>query len=168
MQLVENIQRSNLKSLEIENALYIMVTRGDSQQDIVLLLNKSKSWVSDILKAHEIRSKIKADTSNVTSSALKYLRNIDEKTINKIIPEIIKNGGTVAAVKLASRQIEGNTPPVSIEADNNKKTVKAQNEATGEQDYLKVLFSHLDKMINSGHDKEQIIEKISDYLEYYK
>lgn len=180
IQITENIQRSNLKSVEIENALKKMIDRGDSQQDIVLLLNKSKSWVSDVLKAHEIRAKIKTDTSIITSSALKHLRSVPVNTISKIIPEIIENGGTVAAVKLALRKYEESINPKRADTEiipkheskdpekRNKQGVKDQSETPAAQNHFKGLFVQLDKLVDSGHAKEQIIESVNSYLEGLK
>ncbi len=180
IQITENIQRSNLKSVEIENALKKMIDRGDKQQDIVLMLNKSKSWVSDVLTAEKIRSKIKIDTSVITSSALKHLRNIPEKTINTIIPEIKASGGTVAAVKQALLKIEESKKPITGQAEkpelkkdikpnkDNKKVDSGQDSVPVTQDPFNALFNQIDKLIDSGHDSALIMNKISNYLEVLK
>lgn len=102
LQLTENIQRSNLSHIEIEAALKKMSDKGMSQVEISNRINKSKQWVSDHLKAEEIREKIEEagiDTKDMPSSAVQILRSVPEKDLPEVAQKVKENGGTVQAAK---------------------------------------------------------------------
>ncbi len=102
LQLTENIQRSNLSHIEIETALRKMIEKGMRPVDISNRINKSKQWVSDHLKAEEIREKIEEagiDTKDIPSSAISVLRSVPEKDLPVVAQKVKENGGTVAAAK---------------------------------------------------------------------
>jgi ParB family chromosome partitioning protein len=102
LQLTENIQRSNLSHKEIESALRKMSDRGMKQTEIAARINKPKQWVSDHLKAEEIREKIEKsgiDTTEIPSSAIQVLRSVPENELPTVAQKVKENGGTVAAAK---------------------------------------------------------------------
>lgn len=101
IQLTENIQRSNLNPIELENGLKKMINLGMTKQEIANRLNKRLTWVCDTLKACEIREKIKADTSDISSTAMSQLRTVNKEDLPEVIKEIKENGSTVQAVKNA-------------------------------------------------------------------
>lgn len=102
LQLTENIQRSNLSHIEIETALKKMSDKGMSQKQISTRINKSKQWVSDHLKAEEIREKIEdagIDTKDMSSATISQFRSVPEKELPAVAQNVKDKGGTVEAAK---------------------------------------------------------------------
>lgn len=153
--LAENIQRSQLDSEEIEIALKHMIDQGKKPQQIANEIDKSLSWVCDRLKAGEVRAVIEVDSENISSTALSHLRNLPKKTINKIIPEIKENGGTVDAARNAVKNIKSKNEKLYINKPENK-------------DPFSDVYDQIKLLIRLDIDKKEIIETITKYIEGLK
>ena len=100
MQLIENIQRSDLTVTEKENALKKMIAAGYSQKQIAEELCKPLSWVSDILKGSEVRQIVAAagvNTDGIATKTLSQIRSIPKDELPAVVEQIKENGGTVRA-----------------------------------------------------------------------
>lgn len=100
LQMIENIQRTDLTSQDKENAIREMLAKGLSQKEISDLLSKPISYVSDIVAGTKVRDKVEAagvDTSSLNTRALAQLRSIQPKDLPEKVQELNKKGGTNAA-----------------------------------------------------------------------
>jgi ParB/RepB/Spo0J family partition protein len=116
LQLIENLQRSDLSSAEKERAVMEMLNDGHTQTEISDALCKPASWVSDLLAAYRVRQKADAagvDASAISSKALGQLRSVDEVDIPYAIGKTLELGGTLAAATRVLKEYRGE--PVSDE-----------------------------------------------------
>lgn len=61
-QLIENIQRENLKDSDIENAIVILLENGKiKQNELAEKIGKSPAWVSKNITAHEERKRLELE-----------------------------------------------------------------------------------------------------------
>ena len=81
LQMIENIQRTDLTAQDKENAIREMLEKGLSQKEIAELLSKPISYVSDIVAGTKVREQAEAagvDTSSLKTRALAQLRSVNE------------------------------------------------------------------------------------------
>lgn len=100
LQLIENVQREDLESVDVETAIKALVTAGMSQKEIAEKLSKSLSWVHDRLAGTEVRENAEArgiDTSGMTTKALSQLASVPGEQLSDVINQAKANGGTVKA-----------------------------------------------------------------------
>ncbi|MBQ9237795.1 MAG: ParB N-terminal domain-containing protein [Treponema sp.] len=100
IQLIENVQRSDLTATEKENALKEMVAAGYTQTQISEELSKPLSWVSDILHGDKVRQIVEAagvDTTGIATKTLSQVRSIPVDELPAAVEQIKENGGTVRA-----------------------------------------------------------------------
>ena len=100
LQLIENVQREDLESVDVETAIKALVTAGMSQKEIAEELSKSLSWVHDRLAGTEVRENAEArgiDTSGMTTKALSQLASVPGEQLSDVINQAKANGGTVKA-----------------------------------------------------------------------
>lgn len=100
LQLIENVQREELESVDVETAIKALVTAGMSQKEIAEELSKSLSWVHDRLAGTEVRENAEArgiDTSGMTTKALSQLASVPGEQLSDVINQAKANGGTVKA-----------------------------------------------------------------------
>lgn len=122
LQLVENVQRSDLSPEEKELALQEMA-KSMSQVEIARALNKSAQWVSNLfagIKVREVAAEGNVDTAGMGTRVLAAVRSVPQKDLSKIIDETKKNGGTVAAAKKAVQEYQAGKegkklPPAVVE-----------------------------------------------------
>lgn len=118
--LIENLQRENLSSIDTETALLKLSDDGFSHTEISKKLNKRLTWVSDTIIAGETRKRIEDkgfDTSIISTSALSQIRGIPDEKLSEAFENIINNGGTVSAAKKEAKAIKTKTVDQSEKKD---------------------------------------------------
>ncbi|GHV79166.1 hypothetical protein AGMMS49944_09570 [Spirochaetia bacterium] len=126
IQLVENIQRSDLSPKERERGIFLMTQNGLSQKEVAAELSKSEVWVSRHISAYKVREIGEADgidTTEIETSAISEIQTVKEEHIPMMLRNILNNGGTVAAARTLMKAYRGNKPaqpeappPVTITA----------------------------------------------------
>lgn len=100
LQMIENIQRTDLTAQDKENAIREMLKKGLSQKEIAELLSKPISYVSDIVAGTKVREQAETagiDTSSLKTRALAQLRSVDANDLPEKVQELSEAGGTNAA-----------------------------------------------------------------------
>lgn len=100
LQMVENIQRTELSAQDKEQAISEMLKKGLSQKEIADMLAKPISYVSDIIAGTRVRQQAEAagvDTSSLKTRALAQLRSVDAEKLPGKVQELNEAGGTNAA-----------------------------------------------------------------------
>ncbi|MDD7459201.1 MAG: ParB/RepB/Spo0J family partition protein [Treponema sp.] len=100
LQMIENVQRTDLTAQDKENAIREMLAKGLSQKEIADLLSKPISYVSDIVAGTKVREQAEAagiDTSSLKTRALAQLRSVDAENLPNKVQELSEAGGTNAA-----------------------------------------------------------------------
>ena len=103
LQLIENIQRSDLTSAERENGVFEMLNTGLSQREIAAKLAKSEQWVSRHLAAHKTRQILTSKGINCEyeTNILTAFRTIPDDDLISLIEKLEELGGTkIAAEKI--------------------------------------------------------------------
>jgi len=107
LQLIENIQREDLSPHELELAVDDLHTEGLTYEEIAKILKKSKSWISTIRSAKQIREDNKTLLEEagigqtVGSSVLGSLSGLEKAEITEVLESRIKQNApiTCAGVK---------------------------------------------------------------------
>jgi len=102
--LIENLQRSELTAREREEGIALMVESGLSQKEVAAELSKNPDYVSRHIKAYKIRKiaeEAKIDTSDLETFTLTEIAAANDKDIPMLLG-YIKNGGST---KEAARKI---------------------------------------------------------------
>lgn len=100
LQMVENIQRTDLTAQDKESAIREMLEKGLSQKEIADMLSKPISYVSDIVAGTKVRQQAEAagiDTSALKTRALAQLRSVDAEDLPNKVRELNEAGGTNSA-----------------------------------------------------------------------
>lgn len=100
LQMIENIQRTDLTAQDKEAAIREMLEKGLSQKEIADMLSKPISYVSDIVAGTKVRQQAEAagvDTSALKTRALAQLRSVDAEDLPDKVQELNEAGGTNAA-----------------------------------------------------------------------
>lgn len=97
LQMIENIQRTDLSPREKEEAVAEAMANGLTQTQIAEKLCKPISYVSDIVAGMKVRAA--ADqagiaTDEISTKALSQLRSIPEQSLGGAISELAESGGT--------------------------------------------------------------------------
>lgn len=103
LQLIENIQRSDLTSAERESGVFEMLNTGLSQREIAAKLAKSEQWVSRHLAAHKTRQILTSKGINCEyeTNILTAFRTIPDDDLIPLIEKLEELGGTkIAAEKI--------------------------------------------------------------------
>jgi ParB/RepB/Spo0J family partition protein len=121
IQLVENIQRSDLSAIERERAVYQMYENGIKQNEIAAQLSKSKTFVSIHISAYKMRviaDKNGIKTEGIETSTLSELLSIPDTDLPQVIKDLVNFGGTRSAARqLAAAYAEKKNPPLEMGAD---------------------------------------------------
>jgi ParB family chromosome partitioning protein len=99
LQLVENLQRSDLTAQERESGIYQMCRGGLSQRDAAARLAKSEQYVSRHITACKIRDRAEAagiDTSDLATATLNEIQGADDSDIPDLVKWVVQGGGTSA------------------------------------------------------------------------
>ncbi|MGP1602042.1 ParB/RepB/Spo0J family partition protein [Treponema sp.] len=113
LQLIENIQRSDLTAAERENGVAEMLKTGITQREIAAKLAKSEQWVSKHLASHKIRTFLTQKNINTEceTNILNMFRTIPENDLPALIAEMEQQGGTrTAAEKVLSAYKQNRNP----------------------------------------------------------
>jgi ParB/RepB/Spo0J family partition protein len=106
LQLIENLQRTDLSPRDREKAIFQMSQeRGITQRDIAAELSKTETYVSRQISAYKTRMTAEAaglDTSALETAALAEI-HAEEKDIPMLVSYTINGGGTVAAARAIMR-----------------------------------------------------------------
>lgn len=110
LQMIENIQRTDLTAQDKENAIREMLEKGLSQKEIAELLSKPISYVSDIVAGTKVRKQAEAagiDTSSLKTRALAQLRSVNAEDLPGKVQELSEAGGTNAAATKILHEYKG-------------------------------------------------------------
>lgn len=113
LQMIENIQRTDLTPREKENAVAKALEEGLSQTQIADKLAKPIQWVSDIVAGAKIRKFADAaglNTEEITTKTLSQLRSIPADKLQNCLKELIAEGGTYRA---ATRMMQEEKNPAT-------------------------------------------------------
>ena len=127
LQLIENIQRSDLTSAERENGVFEMLNTGLSQREIAAKLAKSEQWVSRHLAAHKTRQILTSKGINCEyeTNILTAFRTIPDDDLIPLIEKLEELGGTKAAAEKIVREYKNllalDTGTFKTESENFKK-----------------------------------------------
>lgn len=127
LQLIENIQRSDLTSAERENGVFEMLNTGLSQREIAAKLAKSEQWVSRHLAAHKTRQILisKGINCEYETNILTAFRTIPDDDLISLIEKLEELGGTKIAAEKIVREYKNPSPPdtgvLETESENFKK-----------------------------------------------
>ncbi|MEE0354072.1 MAG: ParB/RepB/Spo0J family partition protein [Treponema sp.] len=119
LQMIENIQRTDLTAQDKENAIREMLEKGLSQKEIAELLSKPISYVSDIVAGTKVREQAEAagvDTSSLKTRALAQLRSVNAEDLPSKVQELSEAGGTNAAATKILHDYKAETNNSEIEA----------------------------------------------------
>lgn len=119
LQMIENIQRTDLTAQDKENAIREMLEKGLSQKEIAELLSKPISYVSDIVAGTKVREQAEAagvDTSSLKTRALAQLRSVNAEDLPDKVQELSEAGGTNAAATKILHDYKAETNDSEIEA----------------------------------------------------
>jgi ParB/RepB/Spo0J family partition protein len=118
LQLVENLQRSDLSAKDRERAIFQMSEiPGMTQRDIAAQLSKTEFYISRQISAYKVRKIAEEaghDTSTLETSVMSEIQTAAKKDIPMLISYILNGGGTVAAAKSIMRDYrppKRETPP---------------------------------------------------------
>lgn len=118
LQMIENIQRTDLTAQDKENAIREMLEKGLSQKEIADLLSKPISYVSDIVAGTKVRERAEAagvDTSSLKTRALAQLRSVNAEDLPGKVQELSEAGGTNAAATKILHDYKAETNNSEIE-----------------------------------------------------
>lgn len=117
LQMIENIQRTDLTPREKENAVAKALEEGLTQTQIADKLSKPIQWVSDIVAGAKIRKIADAaglNTEEITTKTLSQLRSIPEEKLVSCLTQLIAEGGTYrAATRMMQEEKNPETTHVS-------------------------------------------------------
>jgi ParB family chromosome partitioning protein len=102
LQLIENLQRSDLTAAERESGIYAMCKNGLSQKDVASRLSKPDSFVSRNVSACKIREVAVAagiDASGLATGTLNEIQAAAAADYPDLVKEILENGGTLGAAR---------------------------------------------------------------------
>jgi ParB/RepB/Spo0J family partition protein len=114
IQLVENLQRSDLSAREREEGIFQMVQSGMTQKEVAAELSKKEDYISRHVSAYKIRKIAEEsglDTSIVETFTLSEIQTVKEKDIPMILGFIINAGGTKTAARQIMKDYRGDKKP---------------------------------------------------------
>lgn len=123
IQMVENIQRTDLSPRDKEDAVLEALDSGLTQKQIANKLSKPIQWISDIVAGAKVR-KIADDngiaTDSIGTKTLSQLRSIPEAELPEKLRQLTEEGGTYRqATRIAQEQ---KNESVSTSVSNEKET----------------------------------------------
>ena len=127
LQMIENIQRTDLTAQDKENAIREMLEKGLSQKEIAELLSKPISYVSDIVAGTKVRKQAEAagiDTSSLKTRALAQLRSVNAEDLPGKVQELSEAGGTNAAATKILHDYKAETKDSEIEVPDFDETIE--------------------------------------------
>ncbi|MDR0663652.1 MAG: ParB N-terminal domain-containing protein [Spirochaetaceae bacterium] len=121
LQLIENLQRSDLSPPERERGIYEM-TKDEKvpQKEIAAMLGKNEQYIWRNINAYKIRELACGaglDTEGISTNTLCEIASAADGDIPLLIERIKDDGGTLAAARRVSRQYRG-APELKTETEN--------------------------------------------------
>lgn len=123
LQMIENIQRTDLTPREKENAVAKALEEGLTQTQIADKLSKPIQWVSDIVagaKIRKIADEAGLNTEEITTKTLSQLRSIPEEKLVSCLTQLIAEGGTYRA---ATRMMQEEKNPATTRVSTMNETL---------------------------------------------
>jgi ParB family chromosome partitioning protein len=102
LQLIENLQRSDLTAVERERGIYAMCENGLLQKEVAARLSKPEAFVSRNVSAYKIRVAAAAagvDASGLATGTLNEVQAAAKEDYPSLVKEILRNGGTLEAAR---------------------------------------------------------------------
>jgi ParB/RepB/Spo0J family partition protein len=102
LQLVENLQRSDLTAVERESGIYAMCKNGLSQKDVAARLAKPETFISRNVSAFKVREAATAagiDISGLATGTLNEIQAAKAADYAELVKEILREGGTLEAAR---------------------------------------------------------------------
>jgi ParB/RepB/Spo0J family partition protein len=102
IQLVENLQRTDLTAEEREYGIFQMCKNGLSQKEVAARLSKTVEYISRNVSAHKIRVAAKEsgiDASTLATGTLNEIQAAQAADYPALVAEVINNGGTLEAAR---------------------------------------------------------------------
>jgi ParB/RepB/Spo0J family partition protein len=102
IQLVENLQRSDLTAAERERGIFEMCQNGVPQKEVAARLSKSAEYVSRNIAAFKIREAANAagiDTSGLATATLNEIQAAAAADYPELVREVLCSGGTLDAAR---------------------------------------------------------------------
>ena len=100
LQMVENVQRTDLSQQEKEEAVFQMLDKGLTQKEIADRISKPISFVSDILAGSKVRKDAEeqgVNTQSISTKALSQLRSVPKEDLPEVVEKLTEKGGSVRA-----------------------------------------------------------------------
>jgi ParB/RepB/Spo0J family partition protein len=120
LQLIENLQRSDLTAEERERGIYEMTKDGKiTHHDVAAMLGKNEQYIWRHISAYKIReltAQVGVDTSGINTGMLCEIASAADGDIPLLIERIKEEGGTLAAARRISREYRGIDTPEESEA----------------------------------------------------
>jgi ParB/RepB/Spo0J family partition protein len=113
IQLIENIQRTDLTAQERERGIFLMAENGLSQREVATELSKDEVYVSRNIAAYKLRKiaeENEIDTSALETSIFNAIRTAKEKDVPMLVQYIINGGGTMNAARAIMKDYRGDKP----------------------------------------------------------
>ena len=173
LQMIENIQRTDLTPREKENAVAKALEEGLTQTQIADKLSKPIQWVSDIVAGAKIRKIADAaglNTEEITTKTLSQLRSIPEEKLESCLTQLIAEGGTYrAATRMMQEEKNPETTHVSTINENlpNGLYLGAEVDKFGKRLFFKDLLPGKFFILNESTDS-LIVYKLCQIVEIYK
>ena len=138
LQLIENIQRSDLTSAERENGVFEMLNTGLSQREIAAKLAKSEQWVSRHLAAHKTRQILTSKGINCEyeTNILTAFRTIPDDDLISLIEKLEELGGTKIAAEKIVREYKNPSPPDTGVLETEEPAIKKEPQTQSMQEPL--------------------------------
>lgn len=164
LQMIENIQRTDLTPREKENAVAKALEEGLSQTQIADKLSKPIQWVSDIVAGAKIRKVADAaglNTEEITTKTLSQLRSIPEEKLESCLTQLIAEGGTYRA---ATRMMQEEKNPATTRVSTINETLPnglylgAEVEKFGKRLFFKDLLPGKFFILNKSTDSLIVYE----------
>jgi ParB/RepB/Spo0J family partition protein len=102
LQLVENLQRSDLTAVERESGIYAMCKTGLSQKEVAARLTKPETFISRNVSAFKVRAAAAAagvDASGLATGTLNEIQAAAADDYAELVKEILRGGSTLEAAR---------------------------------------------------------------------
>ena len=113
LQMIENIQRTDLSPREKEEAVAAAMENGLTMTQIAEKLCKPISYVSDIVAGMKVRQSADEagiETEEISTKALSQLRSIPEESLGDALTELAESGGTFREATRVMREYKKPEP----------------------------------------------------------
>jgi len=121
LQLIENLQRTDLRARERERGIYEMSKDGKIKQcDVAAMLGKNEQYIWRHISAYKIREmtdKAGIDTSSISTNTLCEIASAADGDIPLLVERLKDEGGTLATARRIGREYRGVDTPEQSEAE---------------------------------------------------